>query len=585
MHIYAYSGFWRSSKTKGWKFLVDEETGGRLLTLDTSKTFDNLKVMVCEDFGTDLNLVNIELSYLPSDLVIGLDSPPVRFNLNEEPAELPNREEMGMSGEVSDDTDGEAELEEEDAKIDESDDENKCEKDMINGKYVRFSLVDVLKKGQHFTSKAALQATMEICAMKHNFDYKVGKTDRRVWYVRCAYDDCRWRVRTEGLTGSSYFIIKKYVPDHSYSPSSRNHSVRTASSKIVGSLIKHKYETVKEGPKPNDIIQFMRNDHGVEISYSLAWEAREYAVNVVRSIPEKGYEKVPKYLHMMKEANPGSHTFYETDSNGRFRFLFISYGQSIRGFYAAIRKVIVVDGTFLKRKYKGVLLLATALDGNLNLYPIAFGVVDSENDRSLYPHAHHGICIHHLLNNVVTYFKGKGVAGLVAKASKAYRVADFKKQFTAIFSISPAIGTYLIQADVRKWARCQFPGYMYDVRTNNPAESINSALRSPREFHVIPLLDSIREMMTRWFFKRRTLSYKHKHSVGIQAHTLTDDMYTTASWRSIYEESINPIGVPEDAWIVPSHVQQAKFFPPETRRAAGRRKKCRYETVEDKIRS
>ncbi|XP_013674186.2 uncharacterized protein LOC106378628 [Brassica napus] len=409
--------------------------------------------MVCEDFGTDVNLVNIKMSYLPSDLVIGLDSPTVfitndrqlknfltyvktkastrlcvcirskvGFNLNEEPAESPNREEVGMSCEVSDDIDGEAELEAEDAKIDESDDESKCEKDMINGRSVRFSLVDVVKKGQHFTSKTALQTTMEICEMKHNFDYTVGKTD----------DDYRWRVRAEGLTGSSYFIIKKYVPDHSCAPSSRNHSVRTASSKTVGSLIMHKYESVKEGPKPNDIIQFMRNDHGVEISYSLAWEAREYAVNVVKGIPEKGYEKVPKYLHMMKEANPGSHTFYETDSTGRFRFLFISYGQSICGFYAGLRKVIVLDGTFLKSKYKGVLLVATALDGNSNLYPIAFGVVDSENNRSwewntslakvlakVYPHSHHGICIHHLLNNVVTYFKGKGVAGLVAKASKA----------------------------------------------------------------------------------------------------------------------------------------------------------------------
>ncbi|KAF2566149.1 hypothetical protein F2Q68_00025541 [Brassica cretica] len=43
--------------------------------------------------------------------------------------------------------------------------------------------------------------------------------------------------------------------------------------------------------------------------------------------------------------------------------------------------------------------------------------------------------------------------------------------------------------------------------------------------------------------------------VGIQAHILTDDMCTTASWRSIYEESINPISVPEYAWIVPSQVQ------------------------------
>ncbi|XP_013694959.1 uncharacterized protein LOC106399022 [Brassica napus] len=388
---------------------------------------------------------------------------------------------------------------------------------------------------------------MEVCAMKHNFDYKVGKSDKTVWYVCCADDDCGWRVRTEGLTCSSYFIIKKYVPDHSCSPSSRNHSVQTASSKTVGSLITHKYESVKEGPKPNDIIQFMRNDHGVEISYSLAWDAREYAINAVRGIPEKGYEKIPKYLQMMKEANPGTHTFYETDNDGRFRFLFISYGQSIRGFYAGIRKVIVVHETFSKSKYKGILLVATTLDAFVSDRNTSIAKALAK----VYPYSHHGICIHHLLNNVVTYFKSNGVSGLVAKASKSYRVADFKKM------------------------------------TTNPAESINSALHSPREFPVRPLLDSIREMMTHWFFKRKTLSFKYTQpltivvekkidrriekdahvqggkfdlmkilcmhaikaafSVEKQAHTLTDDMYTTASWRSVYEETINPTTVPEDS--------------------------------------
>nr|VDD25923.1 unnamed protein product [Brassica oleracea] len=198
MHIYVYSSFWRSSKTKGWKFLVDEEKGSRLLTLDTSKTFDNLRVMVCEDFGTDVNLVNIEMSYLPSDLVIGLDSPLVFITNDRQLKNFLTYVKTKASTRLYD-IDGEAELEAEDAKIDESDDESKCEKDMINGRSVRFSLVDVVKKGQHFTSKTALQATMEICAMKHNFDYTVGKTD----------DDCCWRVRAEGLTGSSYFIIKK----------------------------------------------------------------------------------------------------------------------------------------------------------------------------------------------------------------------------------------------------------------------------------------------------------------------------------------------------------------------------------------
>uniref|UniRef100_A0A0D3CQX8 CCHC-type domain-containing protein n=1 Tax=Brassica oleracea var. oleracea TaxID=109376 RepID=A0A0D3CQX8_BRAOL len=152
----------------------------------------------------------------------------------------------------------------------------------------------------------------------------------------------------------------------------------------------HKYESVKEGPKPNDIIQFMRNDHGVEISYSLAWDAREYAVNVPLTI-----------------------------------------------------------------------------------------AVEKKIDR---------------------------------------RIEKGKK-----FQVS-------LIGDDRHAIKAAF-------------------------------------------------------SVGKQALTLIDDMYTTASWRSVYEETINPISVPEDSWIVPSHVKQAKVLPPESRRGASRRKKRRYEKVEDKIRS
>ncbi|XP_013589132.1 PREDICTED: uncharacterized protein LOC106297442 [Brassica oleracea var. oleracea] len=404
----------------------------------------------------------------------------------------------------------------------------------------------------------------------------------------------------------------------------------------------HRYDGVKEGPKDNDIIHIMRMEHECEISKSFAWDAREYAISLVRGIPEQSFGKILKYLHMLKEANPGTHTFYETD----------------------------VDG---------VLLVATTLDGDSNLYPIAFAVVDPENDRSwdwffrqlkvvvpderalafvsdrnnslckalenVYPLSQRGICIHHLLNNVVTHYRGKGVVGLIAKASKAYRVVDFQKRFQAVCNISPAIGKYLTDADVTKWPRCQFQGYMYDIRTTNLAESINSTLRSPREYPVLPL--------SRWFFERRTRRRKHtkpltiaiekkidrrinkgktflvqpvnehrflvrgdtidclvdldrrtcscgkyellkipcRHvikaglTVGRAPSLLTNDMYTTSTWRTAYQETINPIGVPEDSWVVPDTVRNADVLAPESRRVAGRRRKCRYETVEDKLRS
>ena len=102
-----------------------------------------------------------------------------------------------------------------------------------------------------------------------------------------------------------------------------------------------------------------------------------------------------------------------------------------------------------------------------------------------------------MIGNVITNHHGRGVVGMVAKASKAYRVTEFERLLKNICDINPAIGAYLEDANVTKWARCHFSRYRYDINTNNPAESINSALRSPREYPVISLLDSIREMLTR----------------------------------------------------------------------------------------
>ncbi|XP_024013383.1 uncharacterized protein LOC112087744 [Eutrema salsugineum] len=371
----------------------------------------------------------------------------------------------------------------------------------------------------------------------------------------------------------------------------------------------HRFEDVKEGPIPREIMEFMRSEYGCEISYQHAWDAREYAVSVARGIPEKGYGKIPKYLHMLKQANPGTHTHFETDSDNRFKYLFIAFGQSIRGFYRAMRKVIVVD----------------ALDGDSSLYPIAFGVVDSENDRSWEWFFRQLLVV--IADGQGVAFCTKGLVGLIAKASKEYRVSEFERRFNDIRNISPLVAKYLMEAGVEKWARCKFSGFRYDIRTTNPAESMNSVLLAPREFPVIPLLDSIREMLTKWRIEKgkslrvhpvslnrflvrgdkfdcvvdlelRTCTcgkytllkipcrhaIKAGFSVNKEPHTLTDARYTTAVWRIAYEESINPIAVPEDAWVVPLDIENSKVLAPETRRAAGRRRKRRYETVEDDTR-
>ena len=65
----------------------------------------------------------------------------------------------------------------------------------------------------------------------------------------------------------------------------------------------------------------------------------------------------------------------------RFLYMFLSFGAFIRGF-KKLRLVLVDDGTHLSGKYKGVLLIASGHDGNFQVFPLAFAVVDSEDLES-----------------------------------------------------------------------------------------------------------------------------------------------------------------------------------------------------------
>lgn len=251
---------------------------------------------------------------------------------------------------------------------------------------------------------------------------------------------------------------------------------------------------------------------------------------------ESGYQDLPSYLYLIRRANPGTFTKLEVDGEDQFKYMFIAFSASIHGF-RFMRKVVVVDGTFLQGKYKGTLLIATTQDGNFNIFPIAFAIVDTENDESwewfftqlhrvipddeelavisdrhgsisraiakVYPLASRGVCTYHLRKNVLLKFRGKEAYRLVKKAASAYRVLDFNLIFAQIQALDPELHTYLVKADVRLWTRVHFPGSRYNFTTSNIAESINQVLSHARGYPIVELVDAARSMLTRWFAARR----------------------------------------------------------------------------------
>ena len=123
-------------------------------------------------------------------------------------------------------------------------------------------------------------------------------------------------------------------------------------------------------------------------------------------------------------------------------------------------KIVGIDGMFLKSQYKEVLLVAMAQDGNGQCYPIAWGIVDSENEdvwtwflsklkevigdsnesafisdmalsikkeiSNVFDKAYHGACAWHVSQNVRNKFKYADITGSYWNAVNAYKIEDFK---------------------------------------------------------------------------------------------------------------------------------------------------------------
>ncbi|KAL5563844.1 hypothetical protein UlMin_033591 [Ulmus minor] len=238
-----------------------------------------------------------------------------------------------------------------------------------------------LKLDQMFATKKLLQAKLHDVAMQGYFEYKFVKSNKTLYVVKCINENCKWRVRASKLHNFGYFSIKKYYGTHNCSLVGRNMNHRQATYKMIGQKFKSQYVGVSNSPTPKGLVGLVCENLKAGVSYWKGWKAIQYAFSLIRGSPEDSFPLLLSYLHMLKVRNPGTVTHIEVDENKKFKFLFVAHGVAIRGFLV-MRKVIELDGTFLKSTCKGTLLIATCQDGYFHCYPIAWGVVDIERDES-----------------------------------------------------------------------------------------------------------------------------------------------------------------------------------------------------------
>ena len=69
-------------------------------------------------------------------------------------------------------------------------------------------------------------------------------------------------------------------------------------------------------------------------------------------------------------------------ANDVFERMYVCLNACKRGFLAGCRPIIEIDGCHLKGTIRGHLLVTVGKDGNDNIFPIAYAIVEIENKSS-----------------------------------------------------------------------------------------------------------------------------------------------------------------------------------------------------------
>ncbi|GMY14094.1 hypothetical protein FCV25MIE_09333 [Fagus crenata] len=399
--------------------------------------------------------------------------------------------------------------------------------------------------GQEFADVETCRRTLKDIAIGLHFDLRIVKSDRSRFIAKCNKEGCPWRVHVAKCPGVPTFTIRTLHGEHTCE-GVRNHHHQQAS---VGWVARSVEARIRDNPqyKPKEILQDIRDQHGVAVSYMQAWRGKERSMAALHGTFEEGYRLLPAYCEQVRKTNPGSiATVVATGQENCFQRLFISYRASIYGFINACRPLLEFDKAHLKGKYLGSLLCAAAVDADDTLFPLAIAIVDVESDENWmwfmselrkllgvntdnmprltilserqrgiveavethFPSAFHGFCLRYVSENFRDTFKNTKLVNIFWNAVYALTAVEFESKIAEMVEVSQEVITWFQQFPPQLWAVAYFEGVRYGHFTLGVTELLYNWALECHELPVVQMMEHIRHQLTIWFHERQDMGMR-----------------------------------------------------------------------------
>ncbi|KAK7270317.1 hypothetical protein RIF29_23370 [Crotalaria pallida] len=400
-----------------------------------------------------------------------------------------------------------------------------------------------LTVGQQFPDVHSCRRALREAAIALRFEMQTVKSDKVRFTAKCASEGCSWRIHAAKLPGVPTFSIRTIRDPHTCAGITHLGHQQATVQWVANAM----EQRLRENPncKPKEILEEIHQAHGIALTYKQAWRGKERIMAAVRGSFEEGYRLLPQYCDQLKRSNPGSIALvYGNPADGCFQRLFISFQASIHGFLNACRPIIGLDCVPLRSKYLGTLILAAGFDGEGDLYPLAFGVVNEEVDdnwmwflselhslletnaenmprltilsnrhKSIvdgveinFPTAFHGFCMHYLSETFQNEFNNTVLSNTLWEAASSLTVLEFETKVLEIEDISQEAAAWIRSIPPHLWATAYFEGTRLGQLTSKIVESLNTLIVEASGLPIVQMMECIRRKLMMMFNERRETS-------------------------------------------------------------------------------
>ncbi|XP_020270611.1 uncharacterized protein LOC109845751 [Asparagus officinalis] len=324
------------------------------------------------------------------------------------------------------------------------------------------------EKGQQFETVNDLRLALQYYSMAKKFDYDFVKNEPKRIRVICRYKEtygCPWMLFASPVKNEKRIKIKRFVNEHSCRQHTNLSGQSRASCRFVAEQLRLVLK-VRPEIRPKDVQKEFLTRYRLKLEYSKIWWGKERAQEAMYGDSYESYDQLRWYEQKVKETNPGSYICIDQNEG---------------------RPLLFLDETFLKDRYKGLLLSAVAYDRDQGIFPLAYCICDQENVdnwrwflqglwsilyerpdpynpphqlviisdadkgiqeavREYFPEAIHSRCVLHLVENFRSKLKALGLkakdthvlGNLLQSACYKYIVAEGNDYMKDIYEMSPA---------------------------------------------------------------------------------------------------------------------------------------------------